>query len=89
LDANLKLISARLSEPGVTLAAVQKMIERQVRKWKGTQMEDYLRPATLFGKSKFDSYYAAREDPVQMNQPGKPTPRPDLVTRDIERLGRL
>jgi uncharacterized phage protein (TIGR02220 family) len=64
LDANLKPISARLSEPEVTIDGVRLMISRQVKRWKGTNMEEYLRPETLFGKTKFDGYYSAREQPV-------------------------
>lgn len=61
VDANLKVISARLNEPDVTIEGVKRMITRQCRKWKGTTMEDYLRVSTLFGKEKFDSYYSARD----------------------------
>lgn len=64
IDSNLSIIKARLSESGVTSCGVEKMIERQCKKWKGTDMEEYLRPETLFRKSKFDSYYASRELPI-------------------------
>lgn len=64
-DSNLKIIDARLQELGVDIEGVKKMIDRQVLKWKGTDMQDYLRPETLFGKTKFDGYYAAREQPVK------------------------
>lgn len=67
-DSNLKLISARLSEEGVTIDGVKLMIERQVKKWIGTDMSDYLRPETLFGKTKFGGYYGAKEQPI--NQEG-------------------
>jgi len=64
VDTNLGIISARLKEPEVDLAGVRMMIDRQCRLWKGTEMEEYLRPATLFGKSKFDGYYAARSKEI-------------------------
>lgn len=64
VDSNLKLISARLSEPEVTLSGVQQMIERQVALWRGTDMEKYIRPETLFNKTKFDSYYANRNSKI-------------------------
>lgn len=64
VDANLKVISARLQEPDVTLDGVRAMIARQVKRWRGTSQEEYLRPETLFGKSKFDGYYAAKEMPI-------------------------
>lgn len=73
-DPNLKVISARLSEKDVTIDGVKLMIERMVKKWKGTDMADYLRPETLFGKQKFDSYYAAKEQPIiqEGSNHGKP-----------------
>ena len=63
-DTNLTLISRRLQEPGVTFEGVSMMIARQCRRWANTTMAEYLRPTTLFGKEKFDAYYAAREQPV-------------------------
>jgi len=64
VDGNLKLIEARLKEPGVTVDGIKAMIDRQVGKWKGTDMEDFLRPETLFRASKFESYYGARSAPT-------------------------
>lgn len=62
---NLKVISARLSETGVDEAGVLQMIDRMVLRWKDDpKMEEYLRPATLFCKEKFDGYYAAKDLPV-------------------------
>lgn len=63
-DTNLGLIGARLAEPEVTQEGVRLMIDRQVRMWKGTTMEQYLRPETLFNATKFDGYYAARSQPI-------------------------
>lgn len=63
-DPNLSIISARLNEPGVALDGVKEMIERQCKKWMRTDMQDYLRPETLFGKTKFDGYYAAKDQPL-------------------------
>lgn len=62
--ANLDPISARLKEAGVDLTGCKQMLDRQVARWKGTAQEEYLRPTTLFGKQKFDGYYAARDQPV-------------------------
>ena len=67
-DANLGIISARLRESGVDLDGVKQMIARQCDRWKGTTQEEYLRPETLFGKTKFDSYYAAKDLPVQTQE---------------------
>jgi uncharacterized phage protein (TIGR02220 family) len=60
-DANLARISARLNEQGVDIEGVKQMIDRQCALWKpDAKMSEYLRPETLFGKEKFDNYYAAR-----------------------------
>lgn len=69
-DSNLKLISARLKEEGVTTAGVRQMVDRMVQLWDSPKMRPYLRPATLFGKEKFGNYYDERELPVE-----DPTPR--------------
>jgi uncharacterized phage protein (TIGR02220 family) len=65
VDSNLSVISARLREGGVSLEGVKAMIHRQCKRWKGTPQEEFLRPETLFGKTKFDGYYAAKDQPVQ------------------------
>lgn len=63
-DTNLGFISARLSEKGVSLHGVLQMIDRQCVRWLGSEQEEYLRPETLFNKTKFDNYYAAKDAPV-------------------------
>lgn len=69
VDSNLRPIQDRLSEPGVTEEGVAKMISRQVELWgSDSKMSEFLRPETLFRKSKFESYYAAKDSPV----PSKP-----------------
>lgn len=57
-----KLISARMSE-GFDVDDFIVVIDRKCREWKGTDMEKYLRPETLFG-TKFEGY---------LNQPDKMT----------------
>ena len=49
-----KHINARLRE-GYTLEDFKKVIDIKYSKWRGTDMETYLRPTTLFG-NKFESY---------------------------------
>lgn len=51
-------INARLSEK-YTLDDFKKVIDNKVAEWKGTEFEQYLRPATLFG-TKFESYLNAK-----------------------------
>ena len=76
-DENLGFISARLRESGVTTDGCFKMIERQCRKWLGTTQADYLRPQTLFNATKFDGYYAAKDQPIDYEphqRTASPTP---------------
>lgn len=71
------LINARLSEK-FTLEDFEKVIDNKVGEWKGTDMEKYLRPETLFG-TKFEGYLNQkgginnngkhREDSGQTNDP--------------------
>ena len=53
------------------IEGVKKMIVRQCKRWKGTEMAEYLRPETLFNKTKFDGYYAARDLPVEISSEQK------------------
>ena len=69
-DANLKLIGCRMEEVQNDFPGVCRMIDRMVAKWKGDpKMEEFLRPETLFGKTKFGSYYDNRELPVMATGP--------------------
>lgn len=83
VDANLSVISARLREAGVSLDGVKEMIVRQVKRWKGTSQEDYLRPETLFGKTKFDGYYAAKNQPVNENGSTLSRPNTPINQRNV------
>lgn len=53
--ANLELIAARLKE-GATTDECRQVIAKKAREWRGTDMESYLRPATLFNRTKFAQY---------------------------------
>lgn len=64
IESNLTPIAARMEEVAWDIDGIKVMIDRQVARWKGTPQEEYLRPETLFGKTKFDSYWSARELPV-------------------------
>ena len=53
-----KHINARLTE-GYTYDDFKTVIDKKCAEWKGTSMEQYLRPETLFG-TKFESYLNAK-----------------------------
>jgi uncharacterized phage protein (TIGR02220 family) len=50
-----ELICARLSE-GATIDDICSVIRKKTKEWKGTKMERWLRPATLFRRRNFDQY---------------------------------
>lgn len=54
-STTIQLISGRLSE-GFKKEDFFKVIDNKVEQWKNTEHEQYLRPITLFSKSKFESY---------------------------------
>jgi uncharacterized phage protein (TIGR02220 family) len=66
LDSNLEPIAHRLRDleamdnpaltPEQAVDVCRGMIVRMANRWMGTEMEQYLRPFTLFGKEKFGSY---------------------------------
>lgn len=49
------LIKARINE-GFTVEDFKKVIDVKATEWKGTEMEKYLRPSTLFNGEKFEGY---------------------------------
>lgn len=58
-SANTRFITARAKE-GYTAEDFKKVIDTKTAEWKGTDMEQYLRPETLFSASKFESYLNQR-----------------------------
>lgn len=74
-SANLDLIQSRLDEEGVDSDTVHKMIRRQCSLWmEDPKMRQYLRPQTLFNKTKFESYYANANLPIN-GKPYQPQPQ--------------
>lgn len=54
--ANIEMIAARLKE-GATVAECRQVIAKKCREWRADEkMEIYLRPATLFNRTKFAQY---------------------------------
>lgn len=60
------VIKARWNE-GFTEDDFKKVIDNKVTEWKGTNMEKYLRPETLFG-TKFEGYLNQELQPSGMDQ---------------------
>lgn len=63
--ATQKHINARLNE-GYTLDDFKVVIDKKVDDWKGTEMEQYLRPETLFCAKHFESYLNAKINKKQV-----------------------
>jgi uncharacterized phage protein (TIGR02220 family) len=55
VEANLSLIEARLKD-GVTVQTCRTLICRKVRDWADTEQAKYLRPETLFNRTKCEQY---------------------------------
>lgn len=70
--ATQRLINARLAD-GFTEQDFYEVIDKKCAEWKGTDMEKYLRPETLFG-SKFENYLNA---PAQQPTKGKQSKQDD------------
>jgi len=58
---NMELISARLKE-GFLFDDFKIVIDKKVKDWKGTDWVKYLRPSTLFSKSKFENYLNSKDN---------------------------
>ncbi len=54
VNSNLKFINARLKH--YTVDDLKQVIDMKVAEWKGTKMQQYLRPETLFNETKFENY---------------------------------
>lgn len=78
-NSTQKHITARLKE-GYTLEDFQTVIDKKTAEWKGTDMEKYLRPETLFGQ-KFESYLNAR---TSKQEAGKKDNVLEYLERDYE-----
>lgn len=70
VDSNLRLIEARIKE-GATVADMKRVIDAKCSEWKGSDMEKYLRPQTLFNASKFEQYLGALGKPAADNEPSE------------------
>lgn len=59
IDCNLKYIGERLRE-GYSVSDLEQVVKKKSDEWKGTKMQVYLRPETLFSKHKFEGYLNQR-----------------------------
>lgn len=55
VESNLKFVRARLKD--YTIDDLKAVIDKKVKEWKGTNMQVYIRPETLFNATKFETYF--------------------------------
>lgn len=72
VNSNLNLIKARLKD--YTIEELKAVIDLKVKEWKGTKMQQYIRPQTLFNATKFESYIGGLK-PIVENNFDKPKSR--------------
>ena len=80
-----RIITARFNEnKKYTVADFKEVIDKKVKEWKGTEMEKYLRPETLFG-TKFESYLNQKEATGRNSKIGEYMQR-DYSKDDYEKM---
>jgi len=67
-DNTRKLLNARLSE-GYTVDDIKSVIDKKCAEWVGTEHEKFLRPETLFNKTKFEGYHNQKTTKKQSSNP--------------------
>jgi uncharacterized phage protein (TIGR02220 family) len=55
VDTNLKLVIDRLKS-GISVQDLKRINAIKTKTWKGTEQEIYLRPSTLYNKTKCEQY---------------------------------
>jgi uncharacterized phage protein (TIGR02220 family) len=88
LEANLKLIRARLAEPGRTRQQVLAVIDAKVAQWlNDPEMKVYLRPSTLFRATSFAQYVGALTQGKA--EPMPETPEEAYVRKQLTLMGEV
>ena len=64
LGSNIELICSRLQE-GYTISDFKSVIDKKVKDWKGTDWAKFLRPNTLFAKTKIENYLNSNNNDKQ------------------------
>lgn len=87
-DGNIRLVCARFTE-GYTKSELFELIAFKVKEWKGTKMERYIRPATLFQKSKINGYINELTISKDATRAEKSTSRYSSIASSVEAAKRL
>lgn len=70
LSSGSKDILARKKEHDATLQDFYHVIDKKTKQWIGTSQEQYLRPITLFSKTKFENYLGELDGKKSSQQGG-------------------
>lgn len=83
VDSNNKYISGRLRD-GFTVQDCKDVIDKKCAEWMGSDMQQFLRPKTLFAPSNFEGYLYA---PTKTGRKGNIViPMPDYMQKQVEEL---
>lgn len=66
VESNLKFIKARLKD--YSIERLKAVIDLKVKEWRGTKMQPYLRPETLFNATKFEAYSSGLQAPPEQGK---------------------
>ena len=84
VESNLKFIKARLKD--YTESDLKAVVDKKTAEWKGTQMQMYLRPETLFNATKFESYINGLT-PIKEQAKGKePFKSKDYTKQELDEM---
>lgn len=79
VEANVRLILARLAEPGRTVDQLKAVVDAKVTEWaRDPKMANFLRPATLFSAENFAQYIGGLA-------PGQAEPKPETPEEAAKR----
>ena len=84
--ANYESVSARIKE-GYTLDDFKKVIDIKIKDWKGTDYEKYIRPITIFSKTKFENYLNSKNYDGKSNNSNQIKQVADAITAAKQILG--
>jgi uncharacterized phage protein (TIGR02220 family) len=84
--ANYENISARIKE-GYTFDDFKKVIDIKIKDWKGTDYEKYIRPITIFSKTKFENYLNSKNHDGKSNNSNQIKQVADAITAAKQILG--
>lgn len=88
VSSNNKFISGRLKE-GYTTEDCKAVIDKKAAEWMGTDMQQFLRPKTLFNPTNFESYMNAPAKVAKKEHGRVVTPVPDYMQKQIEELDNM